>query len=230
MKTIEKYFAMFLLLGVSVVAAAQAPDAMTASEAIAVLQQEWAHTNYEQAGDAQTAAFENLVLKAQSYVQKFPDDAGVWTWSGIVKSSYAGAKGGLGALKLAKQAKSDLEKALSIDDQALSGSAYTSLGTLYYKVPGWPAGFGSNKKAEALLKQALAINPHGIDSNYFYGDYLIERKNYAEAERYLRTAMAAKPRADRPIADMGRHKEIDAALAIVIDKLGVTSQANLGTQ
>ncbi len=118
---------------------------------------------------------------------------------------------------------------MEIDGQALNGSAYTSLGTLYFKVPGWPAGFGNNKKAEALLKKALAINPGGIDSNYFYGDYLIDRKRYADAERYLRAAIAAKPRPDRPVADMGRHKEIDAALAIVEAKLGARSQANLGT-
>ena len=36
------------------------------------------------------------------------------------------------------------------------GSAYTSLGTLYFKVPGWPVGFGDEEKAEELLRKALA--------------------------------------------------------------------------
>ncbi len=50
-------------------------------------------------------------------------------------STYAGAKGGLGALSLAKKSRAVLESALMIDDQALQGSAYTSLGALYAKVP-----------------------------------------------------------------------------------------------
>ena len=57
---------------------------------------------------------------------------------------------------------------------ALDGSAYTSLGTLYYKVPGFPIGFGDHKKARQLLEAALKVNPDGIDSNYFYGEYLFD--------------------------------------------------------
>lgn len=74
-------------------------------------------------------------------------------WSAIIDSSWAGAKGGLGALSLVKQARSDLEKAISIDPNALQGSAWTSLGALYYQVPGWPIGFGDKNKAEEMLKK-----------------------------------------------------------------------------
>ena len=35
-----------------------------------------------------------------------------------------------------------LEQALAIDATALEGSAFTTLGSLYYQVPGWPIGFG----------------------------------------------------------------------------------------
>ena len=45
----------------------------------------------------------------------------------------------------------------------------------YYQVPGWPVGFGDDEKAEQLLKQALAINPTGIDPNFFYGDFLLDQ-------------------------------------------------------
>ena len=75
---------------------------------------------------------------------------------------------GLGAFNYAKASKKDLEKALSIDPDALSGSAYTSLGTLYFNVPGWPIGFGDDEKAEQLLKSPDG-KPIGIDSNYFMG-------------------------------------------------------------
>ena len=80
-------------------------------------------------------------------------------WEGIIESSYAGAKGGLGALSLCKEARGNLEAALKLDPKALDGSAYTSLGTLYYKVPGFPVGFGDDDKAGKLLQKALEAEP-----------------------------------------------------------------------
>jgi hypothetical protein len=50
-----------------------------------------------------------------------------------------------------KQARKDFEAAIALDKTALAGSAYTSLGSLYYQVPSWPPGFGSNKKANFNL-------------------------------------------------------------------------------
>ena len=94
----------------------------------------------------------------------------------------------------------------------LKGSAYTSLGSLYYKVPGWPIGFGNDDKAERLLKKALEINPDGIDPNYFYGDFLVQDDREQEAIKYLTRAQQAAPRSDRPLADAGRKKEITILL------------------
>lgn len=185
---------------------------------IVYLQTRWAEVNYQLSGNTRLTTFEQLVKEAEQVTAQHPQRAEGWIWSGIIKSTYAGAKGGLGALKYAKAAKKDLEKALSLDDQALAGSAYTSLGTLYFNVPGWPVGFGDRDKAEKLLKKALAINPHGIDSNYFYGDFLLKQKRYGEAERYLLKASQAPARPGRAVADAGRQKEIAAALAKVREK------------
>ncbi len=117
-------------------------------------------------------------------------------------------QGGLGALGLVKEAKAKLEIALKQDPKALDGSAYTSLGSLYYQVPGWPVGFGDDEKAEQLLKQALAINPTGIDPNFFYGDFLLDQGRKAEAKGYLEKALNAPPRPGRELADQGRRIEI----------------------
>ena len=134
-------------------------------------------------------------------------------WSAIVKSTWAGAKGGLGALGLVKEAKAKLEIAIKQDPKALEGSAYTSLGSLYYQVPGWPVGFGDDEKAEKLLKQALAINPTGIDPNFFYGDFLLDQGDKAQAKVYLDKALAAPARPGREVADEGRRMEIRERLA-----------------
>jgi len=188
-------------------------------EDIAALQHRWAEVNYQMEGKAQIAAFESLKNEADKVVSTYPDQAAPLIWRGIIKSTFAGAKGGLGALGLAKSSKADLEAAMAIDPEALDGSAYTSLGTLYCNVPGWPIGFGDDDKAEALLRKALAINPDGIDSNYFFGDYLLSEKRYDEAKTYFLKARNAPPRPDRPLADAGRQKEISEALAKVEEKL-----------
>jgi tetratricopeptide (TPR) repeat protein len=193
--------------------------AQSTEEVVSKLQREWAVANYEIKGDAQIKAYEALIEKADVAVAENSGSAEILVWNGIIKSAFAGVKGGLGALSYAKQAKKQLEASLEIDPGALNGSAYASLGTLYSKVPGWPVGFGNDKKAVQFLKKALVINPDGIDPNYFYGDYLLDKKDYAGAEEYLLKALNAEPRAERPIADAGRKQEIDVALAVVRKKL-----------
>ncbi len=179
---------------------------------VSSIQKAWAEASYTLKDKPQKAAFESLIKQADAVVSQYPDSAEALIWRGIVQSSYAGAKGGLGALSLARAARADFEKALGIDDRALQGSAYTSLGTLYFKVPGWPLGFGDDDKAESLLKKALTINPDGIDSNYFYGQFLLEKHELKQAEQALLRAQEAAPRPDRPLADQGRQQEIEKAL------------------
>ncbi|EPL11236.1 tetratricopeptide repeat protein [Pseudomonas sp. CF161] len=183
------------------------------------IQQRWAQIQYQLPAAQRTAAFEQLAGQASAFTRERQSLAEAWIWSGIVTSSWAGAQGGLGALSKAKQAKVDLEKALALDPNALQGSAYTSLAALYDRVPGWPIGFGDADTAEHLLKQALQLNPNGIDSLYFWGDHLYRQKRYAEAKQALQQALLAAPRPGREIADSGRRKDIEALLLDVNQKL-----------
>jgi len=114
-----------------------------------------------------------------------------------------------------QEAKRLLEESLKLDEKALNGSAYTSLATLYAKVPGWPVGFGDKERAEEYFKKALAINPDGIDPNFFYGEYLADRGRTGAALTYLEKALKAPPRPGREVADSGRRQEIQALLAKV---------------
>lgn len=202
--------ALWLLLGLLGTARA-AGDPLP--DAIAELQHRWAVANYELQGQPREAALELLARDAQALTERYPQRAEAWIWPGIIRSTLAGAKGGLGALGAAKAARRDLERALALDPAALDGSACASLGTLYYKVPGWPIGFGDDEKAERLLRQALQINPDGIDANYFYGEFLYEQGRRAEAREHLLRARAAAPRPGRELADRGRQAEIAALLA-----------------
>jgi tetratricopeptide (TPR) repeat protein len=183
-----------------------------AEEMVRPIQDEWAQVKYRIPEKQQAEHYHALAVQARKLAESNPGKAEFLVWEGIALSSEAGAKGGLGALSLAKEARQRLEEALKLDDKTLKGSAYTSLGTLYYKVPGWPIGFGDKAKAESLLKKALSINPDGIDPNFFYGEYLAERDRNQEALRYLEHALKAAPRPGRELADSGRHQEIQALL------------------
>lgn len=183
------------------------------------VQTRWAEAKYHTAGDEQRKALEQLAQAADSVAQRYPERADGWIWAGIVKSTYAGAKGGLGALGLAKAAKQDFERAIGIDGRAQAGAAYTSLGSLYYQVPGWPVGFGDDGKARDNLRKGLEVAPDDIDANYFYADFLRDQGEYAEAKRYAERALAAPARPQRPLADEGRHREIRQLLEQIDAKL-----------
>ena len=190
----------------------------SARMALANLQQRWAIANYALEGKAQMRAFEQLITDVESATTAQADNVEFLVWSGIIKSTFAGINGGLRALKSAKSAKEDLDRAITIDGSALEGAAYTSLGTLYYQVPGNPLGFGDSDKAEELLEKAVAINPTGIDSNYFYAQYLLAEKRYDKAIQHLLKAQKATPRPQRPLADKGRQTEITLLLKAAHEK------------
>jgi tetratricopeptide (TPR) repeat protein len=203
-----------ILLALACAALAAAPLARAGvDEEVRALQREWETIKYRKAEAEQEKAYQALVQTAAGVREKYADRAEPAIWYGIIVASYAGAKGGFGALSLAKDARAALEHALQLDPKALSGSAYTSLGSLYYQVPGWPIGFGDDAKARALLDQALALNPDGIDPNYFLGDYLYRQRDFDGARAALERAQKAPPRPDRPLADEGRRKEIRELLA-----------------
>jgi tetratricopeptide (TPR) repeat protein len=183
------------------------------SPELLALSETWAKIKYQLPEDQRVTALEKLNEKAGNLVAENPGEAEPIVWQAIIISTLAGEKGGLGALSLVKEAKKLLERAEAFDPEVLDGSVYTSLGSLYYQVPGWPIGFGNDDKAKSYLKKALAVNPDGMDSNYFYGDFLLQEGEYSQAEVVLKRALVAPSRENRPIADAGRRAEVEAALA-----------------
>ena len=183
-----------------------------ADEAVAELQHDWEVIRYQTPQAEREKRFEALSAKARKVSETYPDRAEPLVWEGIIVSSWAGEKGGLGALGHVKQAKGLYEQAIAINGKVLDGSAYNSLGVLYYKVPGWPVGFGDKAKAKELLQTALALNPKGIDPNFFYAEYLVETKQAEQPLPYLERALQAPPRPGRQVADAGRREEIRALM------------------
>ena len=187
------------------------------------IQHRWAEANYKVTGGAQKDAFEALLEDARQFAARNPGRAEALVWQGIVASTCAGVKGPFGAMALAKEAREVLMQAETLDPTVLDGSVYTSLGTLYAKVPGGLIGFGDKELARDYLEKAVQQNPEGIDPNYFYGEFLLEQKEYEAARTALLKAKNAPQRPDRPLADEGRQREVAALLEEVNRKLGHAS-------
>ena len=202
--------------------ASMATRAEGTPEGLLDLQEAWAAANYQTPPQEQKQAFNALEERADALIVQNPGRVEPMIWKAIVLSTEAGIVGGFGALSKAKSARDLLLRAEAIQPDALNGSIYTSLGSLYYKVPGWPIGFGDRDKAESYLKKALALNADGIDPNYFYADFLFESGHYEEARQYAEHALAAPLRAGRPVADAGRRQEVSALMEKLDHKLAAS--------
>jgi tetratricopeptide (TPR) repeat protein len=201
-------------------AAAALLPCMLQAATVDQLRGQWAHIKYETAAAAQLPAMEQLKVTADAAVTAEPKNAALLIWDGIITSSVAGLKGGLGALSLAKEARDRLQQAEQLQPGALEGSALTSLGALYYQVPGWPIGFGNKDKARSSLQAALALDPSGIDANYFYADFLLSQGDVAGARTAAERALAAPVRPGREVADNGRRAEIKTLLGKIGNRAG----------
>jgi tetratricopeptide (TPR) repeat protein len=199
-------------LSLALLGACQGASADALSDDIDQLQHGWANAYYQTPDDRKDAVFSQLQNQARQISSKYAGRAEPLIWEAIITSTHAKFQGMMTAGKSAKAARDLLLAAEKIDANALDGSVYTSLGSLYYKVPGWPLSFGDKDKAQAYLQQALKLNPDGIDPNFFFAELLIERGEEDQAKVYLGKALAAPPRPGREDADAGRRVEIQALL------------------
>lgn len=180
---------------------------------IASLETAWATTYYQTNAGQQKQAYPQLLEQAQELSNRYPNAAEPKIWQATILASSAEFQSPLQALATIKQAKTLLEQAIKLNPQALDGAAFVTLGSLYYMVPSWPVSFGDTQKAEQLLKASLAINPNGIDANYFYADYLLQQDRLAEAEIYFHKAAQSPIRSQQPLADSQLQNEAKLALA-----------------
>ena len=165
------------------------------------IESEWANIHYSKNSSEQRKEYPSLLNKTRVLLKKHPKAVELVIWQAIIISTNAAYQTPFTALESLQLAKTLLELAIRKKPEALDGAAYVALGTLYYMVPGWPISFGDQKKAEQLLKIALEINPHGIDPNYFYADYLLTKDLTKEAERYFKLAIRAPSRPEQLFAD-----------------------------
>ena len=190
---------MALTLGLTAAAPAFARDAAFDAR-IDSLAHGWDHVNFEiRDKPAQAAAAARLAAQADALAHQYPARAEPLVWEAIALSTEAGAKGGLGGLALAKEAKGLLERAEHLNPAALGdGSVYTSLGSLYAQAPGFPVGFGDPAKARAYLLKSLAATLNVLQQ--VPRVYLQSGNTLAEANIDERIAARAAAKAARNFA------------------------------
>ncbi len=210
----KKYLALCALaLSISTTIAATPLDT-----SIEQLQHEWANANYQIPEKNREDALEKLVAEAHQVTAANPGRAEALIWEGIITSTLAKYQVFFKAGGTAKAARDLLLAAEKIDPNALDGSALTSLGSLYYKVPSFGS-FGDHKKAREYLERSLKISPNGIDQNYFYADFLLDEGEYGKAIEYFKKAQNAPARPGREDADAGRRADIQEGIKKAEKKL-----------
>jgi tetratricopeptide (TPR) repeat protein len=191
------------------------------------IEQRWATIYYDTAKPQQAQAYEKLLETTLRLSKQHPNQADLIYWQAVILSTHAEHLNPVSALAAVQDASDLLERAIAINPKAMNGSAYVTLGTLYYKVPKWPISFGDDGKAKALLETALKINPHGVDANYFYGDFLLSNNKAKEAEGFLNQAIAVLPTADMTYTDARLKEEARAALKKVKEQDGDFSESTV---
>jgi tetratricopeptide (TPR) repeat protein len=217
-KLIRITMLMFLVMGVPSLAKA---DALNVYKQLADIK-------YGAGSDDQKKAdLGTLEQRLEAMLAKAPQDVDTKIVLATVQSTHASLIGGLSALPKIKSAKKLFEAAIKQNEKAMDGQAHAILGALYYGVPGWPIAFGDNDKAERHIKKALKINPDGIDANFFWADYLLERSKYDEAEAAFKHVLSLKPRSENAAfkaADTGRLEEARLKHILAAAKAGADSR------
>jgi tetratricopeptide (TPR) repeat protein len=169
-------------------------------------------------GDDQTKQMNALGEDADTLAAHSPGIPEALIWDGIITSERASMASTFSALGLATRARDILEQAYKMDPARMDAGATTSLGVLYYRVPGFPIGFGDKAKARQLLEQAVRLAPNGLDAWYFYGDFLYTQSEYPKAIEAFQHALKIPQHPDRPLWDKNRRLMIEELLAKIQEK------------
>lgn len=183
------------------------------ARSLQAIETEWAAIYYTLPKSQQVAAYNALLSKANDLAEQFPKNSEPPFWQAVILLARAEKQDAFSALNAIHLARDLLQEAIKINPKTANGSAYVTLATLYYMAPSWPIAFGDTEKAEQLFQAALNINPNGIDTNYFYGDFLLTHNRSDEAQKYFDKALAIPSRKEQLFADDKLKDEVKLALA-----------------
>ena len=176
------------------------------------LQNEWDRISFlVKDKKQQKEEFQKLSEIAKTYSTQYPNSADIKAWAGIIISTEAGfyklniPK----ALKTVNTAKEILDEGLAINPSALDGGIYSSLGLMYFQVPGKPIGFGDKQLAENFLLKGIELSNNGMIANFFAGQFYFDQKDYQKAMNYFEKAKIGNFQANRELAKEGTLLQIN---------------------
>lgn len=176
------------------------------------LYRQWSQVYYLQPDDKREAGMQPVIAGAKALREQHPGRPEPLIMEAVARSGWAEKAGRLTALEQAKLARALLEEAIGINAQALEGAAWVTLGALYYRVPGWPVGFGDDDKAQEYLQKAISMNPDNLDGYFFLGEFLQQEGEETRAREVWQRGLQTPRRERFPVADEGRRKMIRAGL------------------
>jgi tetratricopeptide (TPR) repeat protein len=217
-KVIGTLVAVGVLLCLAIPTYSRAADNSALNADILKIALDWEHIKFQETDkDVQEKQMAALADRAAALAQQYQNRPEAAIWHGIIISEQASMASENGspfkALGFAKRAREILEPLAKTNPAILDAGAPASLGVLYYRVPGFPVGFGDKAKARELLQEAVKYAPDGLDANYFYGDFLYEQKEYPAAQQIFKHALSLPPHPERPIWDKSRRLVIQEDLA-----------------
>lgn len=192
---------------------AQAPVHSSVETTVRQWQDEWETVLYARPEEEHADRFRDLLTRLEVLEREHPGDAAPKVLRAMVLCTYAGTRIGIGTLDMIETARDLLQRAIALNPRALDGSAYITLGNLYQRLPGWPVSFGDNALARQYLETALKLFPDALDTNYFYGNFLLAQGDYAKAQHYLHKADTIPLPASAGVADRQLKQQVQAALA-----------------
>ena len=189
----------------------QAPDPVELESR--ALQTEWTEVFYRAADNHRAEKYRNLLERARALKARQPNRAEPLIVEAIILCTYSSAALGLDTLDMLEQARTLLLKAIDIAPPALDGAAYVTLGNLYRRLPGWPVLYGDKQLARQYFEAGVKLYPGLIDTNYFFGDFLVDEGDTRGAIHYLERASRAPIRPNLKTSDSRLKVETDEALA-----------------
>ncbi len=183
------------------------------------IERQWDEIYYHGLKDQRKEGLTQLLTHIRALKKKHPEQAGLLIWEAIVLVTRTGVAPDLSALSNLDEARHLLLQAIEIEPKALDGAAYLALGCLYYQAPGWPLSFGDKQKAERYLRQALALNPDGIEANYYFADYLRQTGRLQEALGFFQKAATLPDNPNQPWLSTQLKKEAATALQALVARL-----------
>lgn len=177
------------------------------------IESEWATIYFASDTSDKKSAYTHLLNRITNLSKETPNNPELLFWQATIIASRAEHQNGIEALAAIHKAQRLLLKTIAIKPETMDGSAFVTLGTLYYLAPGWPIAFGDDKKAEQYLKKGLQINPNGIESNYYYGHFLLTQDRPQKALEHFDLALKGPVRKEQVFADTQLKEEVKKMMA-----------------